>query len=307
MQAHTPSNDTITVNLVLDKNWLLSGIDGKGKAVALMTAKANGISTPALGSGRGDEINTKTMFKCPVCEQSGIVSMLTIKNLCTHLNDHYNQLHEHEQVMNHPLNNVIADRVIPSRVFTNGTPINGTPIGAEMKAVNNEYLDVNAANTTNVGNVVNTDDKRPVYDTYYRPTTVENYKRVMINAEKAAYFESEQLSLGMTEEQALEKALRESISESAVDEEIEKLKAITSVDTTEVREIPTQLNTSSTTSTTSTVSTVNITTPNSGETNSTITTVRRATTMPPNMLIRHVTADRKTHSCYASNNSFEAD
>jgi len=94
----TDKKDMVTVQVVMSRKWLLDDVEGKGKALAVMTSKTNGMVP---------NISTETLFHCPVCEQNGKNVLMKIKDLCVHLNDHHNKLWEQE----HPANE--KDHLLP--------------------------------------------------------------------------------------------------------------------------------------------------------------------------------------------------
>jgi hypothetical protein len=112
----TDKKDMITVQVVMSRKWLLDDIDGKGKALAVMTNKTN-----------GSVVNhtTETLFHCPVCEQNGKNVLMKIKDLCVHLNDHCSELWEQE----HP---ATAPTLIPVPQANNAREFVMTPQGKQV-------------------------------------------------------------------------------------------------------------------------------------------------------------------------------
>lgn len=178
-------NDAVTVQVVLSREWLLSSVNNKGKAVALMTSKAN--SMPETDTTQ--PITTSTLFKCPICEINGKSTMMNTKNLSYHLNDHYSILYKKEN-----------------------------PLSKDPQLMN----------LTNASQISTADDKSveqnitPIRDCLITPqgkqVTVDDIKRTMFEAERLAYLESAQEALGMSEDEALTKALAESMTDAFTEE-----------------------------------------------------------------------------------------
>lgn len=178
-------NDAVTVQVVLSREWLLSPVNNKGKAVALMTSKAN--SMPETDTTQS--ITTSTLFKCPICEINGKSAMMNTKNLSHHLNDHYNILYEKENPLS--TDTRVTNPANASRISTD-----------DDKSVRQNITPARDCLTTPQGKQV----------------TVDNIKRTMFGAERLAYLESAQEALGMSEDEALAKALAESMTDAFTEE-----------------------------------------------------------------------------------------